>query len=331
MYVAGFDRGVRPIGDWSMSMTLSSCSSPFDRDRGRAGRRLCRPLRSRSQRPRPRMSLTSELLPEPLTPVTQTNTPSGISTSMSLRLWCACARRCVMLAFARSRRCLGRTAICLRAGEVLPGQAARVRLAMVATDALRDDLAAADAGAGAEVDDVVGGPHRVFVVLDDDDGVAHVAELARGCEQPVVVARMQADRRLVEDVEHADQPAADLAGQADALRLAAGERRGGAVERQVVQADVSRKPSRPRISLSSSSAMICCGGVEDEVAAEVAASSIVRHRLRAGEAHVVDASVAVAGFEWRRCDLAVASSCWCAGESSIAASCGRRARCGPAG
>ena len=57
-------------------------------------------------------------------------------------------------------------------------------------------------------------------------------------EQPVVVARVQADRRLVEDVEHADQAAADLAGQANALRLAAGERRRGAVEREVVEADV---------------------------------------------------------------------------------------------
>ena len=28
VYVAGFDRGVRPIGDWSMSMTLSRYSMP---------------------------------------------------------------------------------------------------------------------------------------------------------------------------------------------------------------------------------------------------------------------------------------------------------------
>ena len=103
---------------------------------------------------------------------------------------------------------------------------------------IADDLAAAHAGAGAEVDDVVGGPHRVFVVLDDDDRVAQVAQLGERVEQPLVVARVQADRRLVEDVEHADQAAADLAGQADALRLAAGERRGGAVEREVFEADV---------------------------------------------------------------------------------------------
>ena len=34
------------------------------------------------------MSFTSELLPDPETPVTQTNTPSGISTSTFLRLLC---------------------------------------------------------------------------------------------------------------------------------------------------------------------------------------------------------------------------------------------------
>ena len=96
---------------------------------------------------------------------------------------------------------------------------------------MADDFAAADAGAGAEVDDVVGGPHRVFVVLDDDDRVAQVAERRERVEQAVVVARVEADRGFVEDVEHADEPAADLAGEADALRFAAGERGGGAVER----------------------------------------------------------------------------------------------------
>ena len=101
-----------------------------------------------------------------------------------------------------------------------------------------DDFAAADAGAGAEVDEVVGGPHRVFVVLDDDDRVAEVAELGERVEQALVVARVEADRGFVEDVEHADEAAADLAGEADALRFAAGERGGGAVEREVVEADV---------------------------------------------------------------------------------------------
>jgi hypothetical protein len=39
-----------------------------------------------------------------------------------------------------------------------------------------DDVAAVDAGAGAEVNDVVGGAHGVFVVFDEEEGVAALAE-----------------------------------------------------------------------------------------------------------------------------------------------------------
>jgi len=52
---------------------------------------------------------------------------------------------------------------------------------------------------------------------------------------------MKADGRLVEDVQHAGQPAADLAGEADTLRLAAGQRRRPAIQRQVVETDVDEE------------------------------------------------------------------------------------------
>ena len=117
----------------------------------------------------------------------------------------------------------------------------RSALTTFAAGPFGDDFAAAHAGAGAEVDDVVGRPHRVFVVLDHHHRVAHVAQPGQRVEQAVVVARMQADRRFVENVQHADQPAADLSGQANALRFAAGERRRGAVEREVVEPDVHQE------------------------------------------------------------------------------------------
>ena len=104
-----------------------------------------------------------------------------------------------------------------------------------------DDLAAVLAGAGADVDDPVGDPDGVLVVLDDDQGVAEVLEPDQGLDQPVVVALVQADRRLVEDVEDADQAGADLGGQPDPLRLAAGQRAGRPVEREVVEADVEQE------------------------------------------------------------------------------------------
>src|SRR3546814_16012870 len=59
---------------------------------------------------------------------------------------------------------------------------------------------------------------RVRVMLDDDHRVAEVAKALQRREQPVVVALVETDRRLVKDVEHARQAAADLAGEADALR-----------------------------------------------------------------------------------------------------------------
>src|SRR2546421_744005 len=107
------------------------------------------------------MSLTSVLFPEPETPVTEMNTPSGNRTSTSLRL-CSFAPR---------------TQIDSRFGE-------------------------------------------------------------RRCG----VALVQPDRRLVEDVEHAHQPGPDLRREPDPLGLAAGERRGRAVDGEVVEADVLEDP-----------------------------------------------------------------------------------------
>jgi hypothetical protein len=61
------------------------------------------------------------------------------------------------------------------------------------------------AGARAEVDQVIGGAHRALVVLDHDDGVAEVAQALERGDQALVVALVEPNRRLVEDVEDADQ------------------------------------------------------------------------------------------------------------------------------
>ena len=104
-----------------------------------------------------------------------------------------------------------------------------------------DDVAAVDAGAGADVEHVVGGADGVLVVLDHDHGVAEVAQALQRFEQPRIVALVQADRGLVEHVEHAGQAGADLRGEADALALAAGQRAGGAREREIIEPDVDQE------------------------------------------------------------------------------------------
>src|SRR5829696_3788944 len=99
-------------------------------------------------------------------------------------------------------------------------------------------MAAMLAGARAEVDEMVCREHRPLIVLDDDHRVAEVAKAVEGPDQLLVVALVQPDRGLVEHVHDADQAGADLRREADPLRLAAGERAGGAGEGEVADADV---------------------------------------------------------------------------------------------
>src|SRR5439155_25282771 len=61
-------------------------------------------------------------------------------------------------------------------------------------------------------------------------------------EESRVVARVEADRWLVEDVEDADQARADLRRQSDTLPLAARQCRGTPIEREVIETDVDQEP-----------------------------------------------------------------------------------------
>ena len=74
---------------------------------------------------------------------------------------------------------------------------------------------------GAEVEDEIGGPDGLLVVLDDQDGVAVVPDPPEQADQPAVVALVESDRRLVEDIEDAAQARPDLGRQADPLGFAA--------------------------------------------------------------------------------------------------------------
>ncbi len=104
--------------------------------------------------------------------------------------------------------------------------------------AFEDDAAAQFAGAGPEVDDVVGGPHHVGIVFHDDNGVAEVAQFGEDADQPRRIAGMQADRRFVENVTRAHQTRTETCRELDALRFASRKSGGEAVERQILKPDV---------------------------------------------------------------------------------------------
>ena len=83
-------------------------------------------------------------------------------------------------------------------------------LADLAGRTLGDDLPAVSAGAGAEIQQLVGVGDHLAIVLDQQQGIAQVAKSLQCLEQPGVVAGVQTDRRFVQYIEHAAQPAADL-------------------------------------------------------------------------------------------------------------------------
>src|SRR5215210_6422050 len=104
--------------------------------------------------------------------------------------------------------------------------------------AFGDNETAVLSGSGTEIDQVIGGLHRLLVVLDDDDGVAEIAQLSQSVQQPGIVALVQSDRRLVEDVQHANETRPDLGREANALRLPARQRFSGTTEGEVLEPDI---------------------------------------------------------------------------------------------
>ena len=93
----------------------------------------------------------------------------------------------------------------------------------------RNHLAALVPALGPQVDHPVRRLNDIEVVLDDDDGVAVVAEAVQNIEQLLDVVEMEPRGGLVQDVERpAGVAFAELAAELDPLGLAAGER-GGAL------------------------------------------------------------------------------------------------------
>ena len=123
------------------------------------------------------------------------------------------------------------------------------------------------------------------------------------------VARVQADRRLVEHEHRVDQRGAERGGEVDALHLAARQGAALAVERQVAEADVAQVlRGRVRISL------------EDQLL------RLVGHARRAASARRRSAAAASIGSSIRSCRLSPGSASSCSRVQSTPAGMKRRTR-----
>src|ERR1700676_214439 len=124
------------------------------------------------------------------------------------------------------------------ATEISRGQRACAIGQHSAIGAFKDDAAAQFAGAGPEVNDMVGCAHHVSIVFDDNYGVAEIAELFEDADQSSGIAAVEPDGWLVENVTSSNESRSQAGGQLNALRLATREGRGEPVESKVIEADV---------------------------------------------------------------------------------------------
>ena len=86
------------------------------------------------------------------------------------------------------------------------------------------DASAVNAGGGADIDDVIRGQHRIFIVFYNDDRVADIPKVVERFNELGVIPLMKADAGFVQNIENPHQRGTDLSRQADALGFPAGER-----------------------------------------------------------------------------------------------------------
>ena len=125
------------------------------------------------------------------------------------------------------------------AGQVLTGQGLLV-FEQPGIRPVEHDLAAFFTGQGAQVDDIIGLANNLRVVLDHHDRIPVVAQVLQNTDQTLTVARMQANRRFVQNIQGVDQSGTNRRGQVHPFQLAAGQGAGLPVQGQVFHADLDQ-------------------------------------------------------------------------------------------
>ncbi len=101
-------------------------------------------------------------------------------------------------------------------------------------------MAALLAGLRPDVDDPVGVADHVERVFDHEQRIAGRLEPRQRPQQRFGIGRMQAGRRFVEHIDHAEQTGTHLGAQPQPLQLAGRQRRRAAVQAQIAQSEVEQ-------------------------------------------------------------------------------------------
>ena len=110
--------------------------------------------------------------------------------------------------------------------------------------ARREYISTGGSSSRAHLDEIIGLRKHTRVVIDNHHRVAVCNQIAHDAHQAVDIGRVQANRRLVQHIEHTRGAIAHHAGKLYALSLTRGKRGAGTVEREVVQAQIDQATRR---------------------------------------------------------------------------------------
>src|SRR5262245_35461367 len=88
-----------------------------------------------------------------------------------------------------------------------------------------------------KVDQLIGIAHHLLIVLNDNHGVARVAQTVQGGNEAIIVTLVQSDGRLIEHVAHTDYSGTDVRSQPNTLRFDSGQRCGRSIQSEIAESD----------------------------------------------------------------------------------------------
>ena len=91
------------------------------------------------------------------------------------------------------------------------------------------------------IDDIVGLPHRILVMLNDDNGISQIAEFFQRIEKFLIIALMKTDARFVENIQNAHKGRTYLRCKPYSLRFASRQRCRRTRKGKIAETDVLQK------------------------------------------------------------------------------------------
>ena len=121
------------------------------------------------------------------------------------------------------------------------GRSQRVYFQHILGRSFVNDLSSQAAGFRPHVDHIVGIQHHIFIVFHYDNRVSGIAQFLQRIDQADIIALVQSDTRLIQDIEHIDQLATYLGSQTDTLALSTGKACRRTVQREVIQSHIEQE------------------------------------------------------------------------------------------